>query len=138
MATIINKRKHDLECNGVLLRPGENTVDDQVWQKANSEGSQFPTWFKLNWIGERRSLPMSKDATKAGTTFHAPSVDSPVSQEPGSDMNPSASPAGPTSSSTPTPSSSSTPTSTSTLSSSSEVAPEHKTLDSDESKRRRK
>lgn len=90
MATIINKRKHTLECNGVRLGPGENQVDDELWSKANSDGSQLKQWGRLGWVAERKSLPVSKEPLKSAPTFRAPSVDSPVSQEPGGTMNPSA------------------------------------------------
>lgn len=94
MATIFNKRKHSLEAGGVTLAPGENTVDDALWANANVPGSQFEAWNKLNWIAVKRSLPVA-GAAKSGsgpTVFHAPSVDGPVSQEPGSDMNPGSNP----------------------------------------------
>jgi len=94
MATIFNKRQHNLSASGVTLKPGENTVEDEVWEKASVAGSQFETWTKLNWIAQKRGLPVSKEASKdmskPGAVFSAPSVDSPVSQEPGGDMNPGA------------------------------------------------
>lgn len=59
MATIVNKRQHQLRDGAVLLLPGENTVDNEVWNKTKVAGSQLELWLKLNWIAQKRALPVA-------------------------------------------------------------------------------
>lgn len=48
--TIINHRKHNLVADGVMLRPGENVIDEKKAKKLIAN-SQAVLWHKLRWIG---------------------------------------------------------------------------------------
>lgn len=63
MATIVNKRLHQLRDGAVVLLPGENDIADEVWKAANVAGSQLEQWQRLNWVAKKRSLPVAPAAT---------------------------------------------------------------------------
>ncbi|HEV7717124.1 MAG TPA: hypothetical protein VGO53_16115 [Steroidobacteraceae bacterium] len=101
MAVIFNKRLHNLVVGDTTLAPGENTVDDALWGKLNTKGSQVESWLRLNWLGEKRSLPLAKGeqpkqtgSAKGGAVFAAPTVDGPVSEAGGGPAGGPASKAG--------------------------------------------
>lgn len=74
MATIVNKRQHQLRDGAVLLLPGENTVDDEVWQQTNVKGSQLEQWQRLNWVAQKRSLPVAQEPAAPATVAAQPQL----------------------------------------------------------------
>lgn len=61
MAVIINKRSHHLQERELQLVPGENVIPDELWAKAKAAGTQCESWLRLNWLHEKRSLPLVKN-----------------------------------------------------------------------------
>lgn len=56
--TIINKRRHNLSAAGVMLRPGENVMQEEKWRKLAGD-KQAKLWFKLRWIGVKPAAAKS-------------------------------------------------------------------------------